>query len=171
MSGRFALAYSSSPPSTPGSERCPQSGYLYGDNPSTTPAGPPLSSAKTFTPAGIPHSTVFGSSQAGTASSLFSAKAREQQPPQSSALTNGGTNGSLFPPTTSYTTKIPLNDITQSSQNNELLPSRTDQEAGYDVEGEDYEDMVAGDGMAVGANDKHNAFGTGQSTFGSPAFD
>ena len=36
----------------------------FAENPSTTPAGPPPSSARSFTPAGQPPSSVFGSSQA-----------------------------------------------------------------------------------------------------------
>lgn len=43
-------------------------------NPTTTPAGPPPSSAGSFTPAGPPPSSVFGSSQLPSANNAFSAK-------------------------------------------------------------------------------------------------
>jgi Nup85 Nucleoporin len=64
MSG-FQVPLSSSPPSTP--DRRAQDGtrqFSFGaSNPSTTPAGPPPSSAGSFTPAGPPPSSVFGSSR------------------------------------------------------------------------------------------------------------
>lgn len=66
----YTVPYSSSPPSTPGSrghggKRTP----IFANSPnelSTTPAGPPPSSALSFTPAGQPPATIFGSSQFGT---------------------------------------------------------------------------------------------------------
>jgi hypothetical protein len=74
--GGFSVPFSSSPPSTPGSRK---SNILVGGHealypnlaphPSTTPAGPPPSSARSFTPAGPPPSSVFGSSQLGIGSS------------------------------------------------------------------------------------------------------
>ncbi|KAF6824829.1 nuclear pore complex subunit nup85 [Colletotrichum musicola] len=51
---------SSSPPSTPGQAH--KGGIVFGDNPSTTPAGPPPSSAASFTPAGAPSASYLGSS-------------------------------------------------------------------------------------------------------------
>ena len=80
MSG-FTVPFSSSPPSTPGD----RPGYGTGNgpsfsnfdpNPSTTPAGPPPSSARSFTPAGPPPSSVFGSSQLGSGNILFQSKPR-----------------------------------------------------------------------------------------------
>jgi len=70
----FSVPFSSSPPSTPGSRKSNISGHegLYPNlapHPSTTPAGPPPSSARSFTPAGPPPSSVFGSSQLGVGSS------------------------------------------------------------------------------------------------------
>ncbi len=66
MSG-FQVPLSSSPPSTP--DRNSRDGarqLSFGaSNPSTTPAGPPPSSAGSFTPVGPPPSSVFGSSQFG----------------------------------------------------------------------------------------------------------
>lgn len=69
MSGRFEVPLSSSPPSTPDSRRSLGHGqdfktHSYAPHPSTTPAGPPPSSANSFTPAGHPPpSSVFGNSQ------------------------------------------------------------------------------------------------------------
>ncbi|KAJ9156544.1 Nucleoporin NUP85 [Pleurostoma richardsiae] len=62
MANRFEVP-SSSPPSTP--DRSSRNGsniFSYGDNPSTTPAGPPPSSAASFTPAGAPSASYLGSS-------------------------------------------------------------------------------------------------------------
>lgn len=75
MSG-FQVPFSSSLPSTPGSlqKRSDQNGYsisTYAAHPSTTPAGPPPSSAKSFTPVGHPPSIAFGSSQLGSGNGIF----------------------------------------------------------------------------------------------------
>lgn len=63
----FEVPYSSSPPSTPGSKRSNSQDLTtytsMPNNPSTTPAGPPPSSAASFTPDGPPPSSIFGSSQ------------------------------------------------------------------------------------------------------------
>ncbi|KAF5507192.1 Nucleoporin NUP85 [Colletotrichum aenigma] len=57
--------WSSSPPSTPGQNTGKGSAYPFGDNPSTTPAGPPPSSQASFTPAGAPSASYLGSSLLG----------------------------------------------------------------------------------------------------------
>lgn len=68
MSNRFHVpGGSSSPPSTPDKSEKKQQSYgsyiPYGENPSTTPAGPPPpSSAASFTPAGAPSASYLGSS-------------------------------------------------------------------------------------------------------------
>jgi hypothetical protein len=62
----FQVPFSSSPaPSTP--DRKSNNAFSFGasNNPSTTPAGPPPSSAASFTPAGAPPSSYFGSSNFG----------------------------------------------------------------------------------------------------------
>ena len=64
----YAVPFSSSPPSTPASSQRHASNNangsgIFSTNPSTTPAGPPPSSAKSFTPAGPPPTSVFGSSK------------------------------------------------------------------------------------------------------------
>lgn len=81
MSGRFEVPLSSSPPSTPDSRRSLGKGqnsktHRYAPHPSTTPAGPPPSSANSFTPAGNPlPSSVFGNSrQLKSSNRLFSPK-------------------------------------------------------------------------------------------------
>jgi len=72
--GGFSVPFSSSPPSTPGSRRSNLGGQenlypSFAPHPSTTPAGPPPSSARSFTPAGPPPTSVFGSSELGLGSS------------------------------------------------------------------------------------------------------
>ncbi|KFY11186.1 hypothetical protein V492_04608 [Pseudogymnoascus sp. VKM F-4246] len=56
-------SYSSSPPSTPDRRRDGAFNPFGASNPSTTPAGPPPSSAGSFTPVGPPPSSVLGSSR------------------------------------------------------------------------------------------------------------
>ncbi|TVY50500.1 Nucleoporin [Lachnellula cervina] len=66
----FQVPYSSSPPSTP-DRRSSNGRNIFGlSNPSTTPAGPPPSSAGSFTPAGPPPSSILGSSMLGANSPL-----------------------------------------------------------------------------------------------------
>ncbi|GKT60141.1 nuclear pore complex subunit Nup85 [Colletotrichum tofieldiae] len=76
MPNKFSFddsAFDSSPPSTPGQTPQKNSHYPFGDNPSTTPAGPPPSSAASFTPAGAPSESYLGSSllQGATAQKSF----------------------------------------------------------------------------------------------------
>ncbi|MCJ1436198.1 hypothetical protein MMC27_005576 [Xylographa pallens] len=82
--GGFTVPYSSSLPSTPDSRGSKVVGKgksfsSFAENPSTTPAGPPPSSARSFTPAGPPPSSVFGSSPATFGNTLFQPKPRTQQ--------------------------------------------------------------------------------------------
>lgn len=83
----WTVPVSSSPqaPSTPGSDRR-RTGVsvkspngvtknTYAPNPSTTPAGPPPSSVRSFTPADPPPSSIFGSSQLGSGRTLFKSRA------------------------------------------------------------------------------------------------
>ncbi|KAF9880784.1 nuclear pore complex subunit Nup85 [Colletotrichum karsti] len=67
MANKFSFTddWSSSPPSTPGQTPNKGSAYPFGDNPSTTPAGPPPSSQASFTPAGAPSASYLGSSLLG----------------------------------------------------------------------------------------------------------
>ncbi|KAL9604282.1 MAG: hypothetical protein Q9219_000680 [cf. Caloplaca sp. 3 TL-2023] len=80
MSGRFAVPLSSSPPSTPDSRQPfgkghSSKGNSFFSHPSTTPAGPPPSTANSFTPAGQPPpSSIFGSSQLKSGNRLFTSK-------------------------------------------------------------------------------------------------
>ena len=86
MSG-WTVPQSSSPqlPSTPGQSQRSTNGFAkppngiaknyFAPNPSTTPAGPPPSSAASFTPADPPPSSIFGSSQLGSGKKLFKSKA------------------------------------------------------------------------------------------------
>ena len=82
--GGFTVPYSSSLPSTPDSRGSKAVGRnklfsSFAEDPSTTPAGPPPSSARSFTPAGPPPSSVFGSSLATFGNTLFQPKPRTQQ--------------------------------------------------------------------------------------------
>ena len=82
--GGFTVPYSSSLPSTPDSRGSKAIGKgktfsSFAENPSTTPAGPPPSSARSFTPTGPPPSSVFGGSQVKFGNTLFSSKPRPQQ--------------------------------------------------------------------------------------------
>ena len=81
MSGSngFTPPFPSSPPSTPGHYSANEKDYgsfTYADNPSTTPAGPPPSSTRSFTPAGPPPSSIFGSSHLGTGNIFAQSKSR-----------------------------------------------------------------------------------------------
>ncbi|MCJ1476428.1 hypothetical protein MMC13_005094 [Lambiella insularis] len=89
--GVFSVPFSSSLPSTPGSRGNKSAGHAnpyprLTDNPSTTPAGPPPSSARSFTPVGPPPSSVFGSSQLAPGKTLFQSKA--QGKPDAGSRTN-----------------------------------------------------------------------------------
>ncbi|KAI9734389.1 MAG: hypothetical protein M1834_002496 [Cirrosporium novae-zelandiae] len=72
MSG-FTDPFLLNPPSTPDERpNRPRNPFTsFGSHPSTTPAGPPPSSAPSFTPAGPPPSTVFASSQVDTGNYSF----------------------------------------------------------------------------------------------------
>ena len=141
----FAVPYSSSPPSTPGSNQRPKSSFNFAGDPSTTPAGPPPSSSKSFTPAGLPTSTIFGSSQLGTAKSLFSGRTQEQStgPPN---LPNGKPPSSSFAQPNTQTTKVPLNNLTQSSLPQvQEYDNRLEEDEEHDADGEEEEDDVGMD--------------------------
>lgn len=76
----WTVPESSSPPSTPDyhSRTASSDGNpfaSFGAHPSTTPAGPPPSSACSFTPAGPPPPSIFDSSQLGSGNTLFNSKA------------------------------------------------------------------------------------------------
>ncbi|KAL8816721.1 MAG: hypothetical protein Q9223_004313, partial [Gallowayella weberi] len=80
MPGGFSVPFSSSPPSTPDSQRRFKRASGVGDSnlsppPTTTPGGPPPSATNSFTPAGVPPpSSIFGSSQVKPGSGLFASK-------------------------------------------------------------------------------------------------
>ena len=111
------FTFNPSPPSTPGSGQQSTSSLNFGKHPSTTQLGPPPSTTKSFTPAGAPPSSFFGSSQLGSGQSLFSAK------PKSKAIETSKTdNGQPIASRvleTKFTTKIPLNDVAQAEDDHE----------------------------------------------------
>ncbi|KAI9825666.1 MAG: hypothetical protein M1832_001010 [Thelocarpon impressellum] len=108
MSG-FTVPFASSTPTTPDSHDRPKTKNPFGSpapNPSTTPAGPPPSSARSFTPSGPPPSSVFGSTPSNSGmppldyskplfgSSFFNGPpnpARQQEPSFASAFAGNGT--------------------------------------------------------------------------------
>lgn len=65
----WTVPISSSPPSTPGSHKTYDNSFA--SNLSTTPAGAPPSTTKSFTPAGPPPSSVSGSSPLGSRNALY----------------------------------------------------------------------------------------------------
>ena len=78
MSG-WTAPDSSSPPSTPDYRSRAATSHdnpfaSFSAHPSTTPAGPPPSSAGSFTPAGPPPPSIFGSSQLGSVNTLFDSR-------------------------------------------------------------------------------------------------
>jgi hypothetical protein len=130
--------FNSSPPSTPGSGQKPKP-FHFGAHPSTTPAGPPPSSSKSFTPIGAPPSTVFGSSRLGNGDSLFgNPRASNLRP------ANVRQQGGLFE-TRTYTSKLQLNDVAQES----------DQDMDGDADGE--EDEEIGMELEYQATNRHDS--------------
>ncbi|KAK4695287.1 hypothetical protein P7C71_g2436, partial [Lecanoromycetidae sp. Uapishka_2] len=94
MSWTVPLSSSPQPPSTPGSGQRSINFFTKSpngipSNPSTTPAGPPPSSVRSFTPADPPPSSIFGSSQLSSGKTLFKKK--------SSATSSNGLRGDINP--------------------------------------------------------------------------
>ena len=141
MSNGFTVPYSSSPPSTPGSKQQSQRGndsYMsFQNNPSTTPAGPPPSSSRSFTPAGPPPSSFLGSSQFGTGGSSFKPKLFDttQQPP---GYKNANGGFPRFMEMSNPPVSIPLNDQDEHSSSEEQMEEGDgDYEPEEDVEEHD----------------------------------
>ena len=151
----FAVPVSSSPPSTPG--KGPNSGkFHFSSHPSTTPAGPPPSSSRSFTPAGPPPSSVFGSSGLGPGKALFQSRPRSalnagsiEQPdsppfkslasgkdaslkPTESLFSNGGFNNTFALPSSSPQGSLAGDTRTIASKKvNEVL-DRMEEDQDYD---------------------------------------
>lgn len=93
-------SFSSSPPATPEKK----SGYGHNpfsfgaSNPSTTPAGPPPSSTGTFTPAGLPRSSILGSSELGRSNPIKPLSFSQN----TSAASRPNFNASQFSPTPNF---------------------------------------------------------------------
>ncbi|WYZ41366.1 hypothetical protein EsH8_V_000261 [Colletotrichum jinshuiense] len=125
MPNKFSFddsAFDSSPPSTPGQTPQKNPFYPFGDNPSTTPAGPPPSSAASFTPKGAPSASYLGSSllQGGTS----------QKPFSFGGASSNGSNKNLFGGSDS-TSQQPLGRSIQSSAKPARQPSALSRE--YDT--------------------------------------
>ena len=129
MSG-FTVPFSSSPPSTPGNHSSYTNGNgpsfsNFGPNPSTTPAGPPPSSTRSFTPAGAPPSSVFGSSQLGPGNTLSQPKPRFNPKTGSQRSSNNPTFrifGSNKPPSSRFKSS-PLRGTIKDRANTPKAPS------------------------------------------------
>lgn len=145
MAHRFIVDSSppgSPDPSTPG--KTPQvRGIFLGDNPSTTPAGPPPpSSAASFTPAGAPSDSYLGSSiMRGVTSS------RQQSSYGGGASRDGG-GRNLFGSNQKSTSNAPLGRSIRGSQRQPSALSRQyslgdiEPEEDEDAEGEEDEDYA-----------------------------
>jgi hypothetical protein len=108
-------------------------------NPSTTPAGPPPSSAKSFTPAGQPpQSSLFGSSKLGTSSPLKPLNFSQQSAFNPSPGKFDGFNSSAFSESTA-SSGVPKHSVFEApKQRGFHVPSERDED--YDEEGEEYMD-------------------------------
>ncbi|KAL0942787.1 nuclear pore complex subunit nup85 [Colletotrichum truncatum] len=113
---------SSSPPSTPGQTPQKGSSYPFGDNPSTTPAGPPPSSAASFTPAGAPSASYLGSSLLGGTT--------DQKPFSFGGASTTGSSRNLFG-RSDTTSQQPLGRSIQQSGKHARQPSGLSKE--YDA--------------------------------------
>ena len=110
--------YQSSPPSTPGTT--PQhSTTLFGQHPSTTPAGPPPSNAKSFIPAGVPSSINFPSSKLGNGSREFP----QNQPPPAFNFSNDQRTQIQ-----TNNTKVGLNDVLASNRGGNINQNGVEEE-------------------------------------------
>ncbi|OLN86421.1 Nucleoporin NUP85 [Colletotrichum chlorophyti] len=113
--------WGSSPPSTPGQTPQKTSFFPYEDGPSTTPAGPPPSSAASTTPAGAPTASYLGSSllQGFT----------DSKPSAFGGLGSSGTNKNLFG-RSDTTSQQPLGRSIQQSARPARQPSALSREYG-----------------------------------------
>ena len=109
--------YQSSPPSTPGTTPR-HSTQSFGQHPSTTPAGPPPSNAKSFTPAGVPSSINFPGSKLGNGSRELP----QNKPP---AFNFGNDQRTQV---RTNTTRVGLNDVLTSNKGNNMNQSNDEEE-------------------------------------------
>lgn len=157
----FAVPESSSPPSTPGGQTpgffTRPSFSSLANHPSTTPAGPPPSSANSFTPSGPPPPSVFGSSQPGTGVS----KLRFSRAPN---------DQSLFESSTASRSNDMTGGSFKFSNNGHSFAVPHFRRSGYStVHEEDYDDAQ---GDMYGMDEDVDAMGETeeQSAAGTPAF-
>lgn len=152
----FAVPYSSSPPSTPDTRRRQQSNPFTGSlnsNPSTTPAGPPGPQFGSFTPAGPPPSTPFGSSQIkgrgdaeGKPKSIFASYGFGVQTPEANLFARPPESSPVLPPfltrtkngTPAEAMHVPSGHVSGSSQAES--GSDGDDEDDYDDNDDDGDD-------------------------------
>ena len=192
MSG-WTVPLSSSPlaPSTPGlgERHIDHISNSYASNLSTTPEGPPPSSAGSFTPADPPPSSVFSSSQLGSGKTLFKKKPSNAANTSSRRSVKSATSNSIDQSKLArYLDKSGRFDLGSSndllSGNSFGLPSSSppskpaglsDQDDEYETEpfdeDEDAEDSEVEDGnkgMGMSADDITNNLRNGNSTTGGP---
>ena len=141
MSNRFEVPGDSSPPSAPSTpdrnSRGSSTSYYFGDNPSTTPAGPPPSSAASFTPAGAPSASYLGSSILRGVTDTS-----KPQQPNFSSLNPGSSSKNLFP----QRRNAPLGRSIQAPKSHQ--PSRLSKQVVVDDEDDDDDDEVLPDNRA-----------------------
>lgn len=153
MSG-YKVPLSSSPaaPLTPGSgqgrDNNLNSSNFYASNASSTPAGPPPSSAKSFTPAYPPPSSIFGSSQLGSGKTLF--KSRSSHSSGSNPQRHSSPSTKVIDPSKlerylNNTNRFSMSNLDSTAANSgfNVLSSSPPQE--YPSEEEQWEDEVSED--------------------------
>jgi hypothetical protein len=150
---RFTADYSSSLPSTPDAQTPVKDQPLFANMSnqlSTTPAGPPPSSAASFTPADPPPASTFGSSQFGSGVSKLRFTQSPNQRAQVFRNSNHPLSSSFLPPRTKNGTPAKLRDPNRLMAPNDGLFSQrqafqqrqgpheiSEEEEDYDVEDED----------------------------------
>ena len=154
MAGFSAPDFSSSPPATP--DKKYSNPFSFGaTNPSTTPAGPPPSSAGSYTPAGPPPSSVFGSSTLGginaikplsfSKQSTFEPSRLQFQSPKSSTdsfTASGLANEYQSPPRRGYHVPDDDNDDDGDEEVEESYLEEEEQGGSYEDQ-QDYQDEDA----------------------------
>ena len=127
---RFTADYSSSPPSTPDAQTPFKERSLFANMSnqfSTTPAGPPPSSAASFTPADPPPPSTFGGSQLGSGVSKlkFTKSPNKQAQAFRTSTHPSSSSPSMLPPRTKNGTPAKLRDFSRPPAPNEsLFPRR-----------------------------------------------
>ena len=127
---RFTADYSSSLPSTPDAQTPFKDRPLFANMSnqfSTTPAGPPPSSAASFTPADPPPLSTFGSSQFGSGVSKLKFTKSPNKQAQAFRTSTQPSSSAVFPPRTKHGTPAKLRDANRLIAPNDSLYSQRQQ--------------------------------------------